>query len=166
MKIYLARHGETDWNKNGKIMGQTDIPLNEVGLGQAKQLSEKLKDVEFSVCYSSPLRRAHTTAEIITRNQCKIVDDDLLKEKFCGKNEGKTDLEADWNDESMETDEEIFARAEKFFEKIKKLNDEKNILVVSHMGLIKRLHRIILNLDEEAKLKWGNCEFRIYEIKL
>ena len=58
MKIYLARHGQTDWNVEHKAQGRTDIPLNEVGLEQAKALGESIKNLSFDVCYASPLLRA------------------------------------------------------------------------------------------------------------
>ena len=65
MKIYFVRHGETDWNKERKIQGQVDIPLNEFGRHLARETAKGLRDVPFDVCFTSPLGRARETAEII-----------------------------------------------------------------------------------------------------
>jgi broad specificity phosphatase PhoE len=64
-KFWLVRHGETDWNREGLYQGQADIPLNEMGLTQARSTAEKLlqSGQPFSAIYSSPLRRALQTAE-------------------------------------------------------------------------------------------------------
>ena len=52
------RHGKTDWNAKHKLQGRTDIPLNEEGIQMAEQAKEKYKDVNFDICYCSPLVRA------------------------------------------------------------------------------------------------------------
>ena len=64
MKILLARHGETRWNAEGRYQGQMDIPLSEVGEGQARLLGERLKDVAITRAIASPLSRARRTAEL------------------------------------------------------------------------------------------------------
>ena len=63
--IYLVRHGETDWNKEGRYQGVTDIPLNEQGLAQARACHEALKEVHFDRIIASDLVRARVTAETI-----------------------------------------------------------------------------------------------------
>ena len=65
MKIYLVRHGETDWNQAGRLQGQTDIALNAQGLEQAREAAERLKEVPFEIAFCSPLIRAKRTAETI-----------------------------------------------------------------------------------------------------
>ena len=59
MKLYLVRHGETDWNKVKKIQGQVDIPLNQFGKHLAEETAEGLHDIPFDLCISSPLSRAY-----------------------------------------------------------------------------------------------------------
>lgn len=68
MKLFLIRHGQTDWNLKGKIQGSYDIELNDIGIKQAKELSNKLleENYKFSKIYSSSQRRAVKTAEILS----------------------------------------------------------------------------------------------------
>ena len=69
MLIYIIRHGETDWNRQHRLQGQTDIPLNRQGIDLADVTGKALQDVPFDICFSSPLIRAKQTAnEILKRN--------------------------------------------------------------------------------------------------
>lgn len=69
MEICLVRHGETDWNKVGKIQGHTDIELNENGIRQAYACAEYLNNAPFELIITSPLKRAKQTAEIIAEKR-------------------------------------------------------------------------------------------------
>ena len=69
MDIYLIRHGETDYNRQKRLQGVTDIPLNAYGTELARKTSEGLKNVPFDRIYTSPLVRARRTAEIIIRRR-------------------------------------------------------------------------------------------------
>ena len=157
MKITLVRHGETDWNKNKRLMGQLDIPLNETGREQAKVLKAKLANTHFDCCYSSPLSRARETAEIICDGKCPILFDDNLKERFGGEMEGK--LIDNWdeydNNPTTETDAALLARAKNFLDTIKKTNYD-SILVVSHNGLLKKLRYAILGKPDQVDWNAGN----------
>jgi broad specificity phosphatase PhoE len=64
-RLILIRHGETDWNVKGRYQGQADPPLNQKGVAQARQLAPKLRGVGLDALYSSPLRRALQTAQIL-----------------------------------------------------------------------------------------------------
>ena len=64
MNILLARHGETPWNAEGRYQGQVDIPLSEVGTGQAQALGRRLQDVQIDRAIASPLSRATRTAQL------------------------------------------------------------------------------------------------------
>ena len=65
MKIYVVRHGQTDWNVAGKCQGRTDIELNNTGIEQAKNTKEQLKNYNIDLIICSPLKRAIKTAEIL-----------------------------------------------------------------------------------------------------
>ena len=76
MKLYIARHGQTDWNLKGLAQGQVDTPLNNTGVHQAEALRGKLKSYDFDICYCSPLQRAAKTAEIALDGRTRIIFDD------------------------------------------------------------------------------------------
>ena len=65
MKIFIVRHGETEWNRTNRFQGISDIPLNKKGKAQAEALAHALKDEAIDVVYSSPLIRAKETARAI-----------------------------------------------------------------------------------------------------
>lgn len=89
IKLFLIRHGQTLWNKEGRYQGDMDIGLTRVGFRQARLAAKYLSKVDFSNIYSSSLRRAIDTANIInkTRN-LKIIARENLKEINFGKWEG------------------------------------------------------------------------------
>lgn len=84
MKIYLIRHGVTDQNKKRCLQGRSDIELNENGRELARKTAEGLRDVDFDIIFSSPLKRAYETAEIIRgeRNIPLIPRKELLEISF------------------------------------------------------------------------------------
>ena len=87
LRIYLARHGQTDWNVEGRMQGGTDTPLNATGRQQAAALKDHLKDVRFDAVYSSTLSRSRETAEIV-RGQVPLTSLAGLGERRFGKFEG------------------------------------------------------------------------------
>lgn len=97
MKLYLVRHGETDWNKERRIQGQADIPLNEFGRNLAKKTAFGLKNVPFAACYSSPLERAVETAQLILGGRdVPIFTDKRIEEMAFGEWEGKCCSKKGW----------------------------------------------------------------------
>jgi broad specificity phosphatase PhoE len=64
-RVCLVRHGATDWNEDGRVQGRADVPLNARGVAEAQALRERLRTVTFDAAYTSTLRRARETAEII-----------------------------------------------------------------------------------------------------
>jgi probable phosphoglycerate mutase len=91
MRVLLVRHGETPWNAEGRYQGQTDIPLSTVGEDQARKLGARMADVAITRAVSSPLLRAHRTAELALGSQraAMLTTDAGLQEIHHGDWEGK-----------------------------------------------------------------------------
>lgn len=93
--FYFVRHGQTDWNLKNLIQGHTDIPLNAIGIEQAKSVAPLLVNQGITQIISSPLVRAYKTAEIINEVlQVPLQVHEGLKERFLGKLEGTVKTEA------------------------------------------------------------------------
>lgn len=98
MRLYIVRHGETDWNKTRRIQGQVDIPLNEFGKHLAIETGKGLLDVKFEICISSPLGRAVETAKLILGSRpVPIVTDERITEMAFGIWEGGCCSKDGWN---------------------------------------------------------------------
>lgn len=95
--FYIIRHGETDWNKEHKVMGQTNIQLNENGVLQVKTVADKIQTLAIDIIVTSPLQRAKETAKIIAAkiNKPIIIESDL-KECCWGIMEGKVKGDASY----------------------------------------------------------------------
>ncbi len=154
--IYFIRHGETDFNKEGRMQGHMDIPLNNNGIAQAEMARDELAEFYFDMIYSSPLQRAKKTAEIINEKQnVKVIIDERIKEINGGELQGKIrkELSEDMellihnNPESLgiETSAHLCERVESFFKEIENL--DKNILIVAHGGVYRALYRYLNNIE-------------------
>jgi broad specificity phosphatase PhoE len=101
-RIFIVRHGETEWSAAGKHTSVTDLPLTENGRTQAAIAAEKLKGERFELVFCSPLRRARATAEIAGFDETAEICDDLVEWEY-GEYEGLTSPEIwerhypDWN---------------------------------------------------------------------
>jgi broad specificity phosphatase PhoE len=93
-KLWLVRHGQTDWNTEGRWQGQANPPLNAMGREQARVLVDELNGVEFDAIYSSDLQRAMETARLIAEEKGLTVQvDSRLREISLGKWEGMLGIE-------------------------------------------------------------------------
>jgi 2,3-bisphosphoglycerate-dependent phosphoglycerate mutase len=87
--VFLFRHGETDWNRDGRLQGHTDTPLNETGLAQAQALVERLRPHRLDAVISSDLARAWTTGQIVAEGLgIPLICDPGLREAQIGEAEG------------------------------------------------------------------------------
>ena len=152
LRIYLARHGETDWNAERRLQGVTDTALNSKGRQQAAQLAERLKGVRLDAVYSSTLSRSRETAEI-ARGEVPLKSLAGLNERGIGKFEGKIlnktiDLATaqEYPKRSRDPDDELdggeslnqfYERVRTTFEAIRNQNSSGAILIVSHAITIK-----------------------------
>lgn len=187
MKIYIMRHGETHYNSKGLIQGSADIELTDYGL----ELAEKTRDgfasekIKFDKIFTSPLKRAVKTAEIINEKQkAELLLDDRIREMHFGDYEGQhLDTMAD-TDINMrycftipskyvptgdgETFEQVYQRMQDFFEKeIFPLEGKCNcVLIVCHGALIRTVltHFKQMELDEFWTIKQPNCCINLMEL--
>ena len=178
MKIYVTRHGQTDYNAGDKMQGRIDIPLNEKGISQARETREKVKNVHFDAVYASPLDRAITTASIIGNIEKEnIIKDERIIEASFGRYEGigyynvGLPMAAYWAfpevfpaPPGVETVKSMIERTSSFLSELEK-KDYENVLVVCHGGII----RPIRGYMENAKRGYiwrprpQNCEIFVYE---
>lgn len=172
--IYFIRHGETDFNIEKRIQGQLDIELNENGINQAEECAKKIKDFKFDVIYSSPLKRAKITAEIINKHHnVPIIFDDRLMEFNAGPMQGKEfkSFSKEIQEEFLNFPERFGAeknmdflnRVSEFFKTIE--NEQKNILIVGHGGTYRciYMYKNKLTNADFGEVTPKNCE--IIEIK-
>jgi probable phosphoglycerate mutase len=146
MRLYIARHGQTDWNKEGKAQGcRNDIPLNETGRRQARELAEKLPDTPINLILSSPLKRAYETAQIIA-DRCHFpiqVDEgvremDLGEWGGCSWHESGADQVRFYNKNVCppggESSQEFAARVKKYLNQLYETykDSNQNTLIVAH----------------------------------
>ena len=97
-RIILIRHGETVWNQQGRMQGQSDSPLSETGVRQSRQLAQRLKQIAFSALYSSDSGRAHQTARSVADvTGHDIIVEPRLRERHFGVFEGLTGTEIKFN---------------------------------------------------------------------
>jgi len=157
MKIYFVRHGETIWNKEKKIQGRSDIPLNEYGKELGMITADALKDIPFDIVYSSPLIRAKETAEILVKDRNLVIhEDNRLLEMSFGEGEGESLPEIHAHPEMKlhnfihnpgeytppaagETFEELYNRCKNFIEEVILPAENKydTMLIVGHGALIR-----------------------------
>jgi 2,3-bisphosphoglycerate-dependent phosphoglycerate mutase len=180
LTVYVVRHGQTDWNKDGRIQGGTDNPLNATGREQAAAMGRLLADVKIDTVYVSSHQRARQTAAVL-EGRTPIVAMDELRERFFGKFEGANDKDpaivADWNKrrfnwtddmEGGETLENQSRRAETALRTIReKHKDGGTVVIVGHGGINPLLvsHLIGVPPQEGASaINQGNDE--VYRIEL
>ncbi len=158
--FYYIRHGQTDWNKEHRFMGQTDIPLNAKGFEQAHAATQQLHNLAFTKIIASPLQRAQQTAQIIGQAVNKpIITVDELKESFWGSMEGQRSNETlfhNWRQGATVKGIEPWAD---FVQRIGQglqiaLQDQSPVLIVSHGGVYWAVQEI-LGLAESIDL--SNC---------
>lgn len=182
MNLYIMRHGETDWNKQGLLQGSVDIPLNDYGEELAAVTREGLKKegIIFDRVFSSPYLRAKKTAEIMNAGSTvSIITDDRIREMSFGPYEGIRVRELRTNphyirinqcfddpvhyqcEGNAESYEEVFARIHSFLNGcILPLEHScKNVLVVCHGAIARAFISIIkeMPLADYWTLHQPNC---------
>src|SRR5438105_5702187 len=146
--LLLVRHGETDWNADGRLQGHTDRPLSDFGRRQARQLADELAGEELEAIYTSDLSRARETAEIIgDRLGLATVLDPDLREKDWGTWEGLTAVERDRVEFVGETTE---AHQERILRALRRIAErypgDRRVLVVTHGGSMRRVQAAAMGM--------------------
>lgn len=189
MKIYIIRHGETDWNTKHLLQGATDIPLNQNGIELARLTAEALKEVPFDVIYTSPLKRAVETAELLRMDRkIPIIPEERLREISFGPYEGLccsregysipdpdflyffTDPARYTPPEGGESIEHLCGRTTEFLKELMEnpsLQD-KTILLSGHGACVKGILSSLTITDKKDFWRGGvhkNCGVSIIEVK-
>ncbi len=164
--IVLVRHGETDWNRDRRFQGHADINLNDTGRAQVQALAADLADERFSAAYTSPLRRAAESAEILAASLgLEVRPCDALKEVHVGSWSGLTVPEVEsrfpdghrrwvgsgaggWDD--GETYDELGRRVVDGLRRIGEAHPGSNVLAVTHGGPIRSVQAALRGLPFEA----------------
>tara|TARA_B100000900_G_scaffold402625_1_gene408699 strand:- start:5479 stop:6807 length:1329 start_codon:yes stop_codon:yes gene_type:complete len=184
-RIFLVRHGETNWNKEGRFQGQRNIPLNSNGKKQAEKASKYLKEINFNKAFSSSMDRPYETAQIILQNksELEITKIEKLVEISHGLWEGKLekeikeqwpDLLKNWHEKPEqvimpegETIKEVSERSLMAWEEICLAQKNKDLtLLVAHDAVNKTLICNILGIDFSNiwMIKQGNGGITIIDI--
>ena len=184
-RIFLVRHGETNWNKEGRFQGQIDIPLNENGKNQARKTFEYLKNISLNKAFSSSMHRPYETAQIILQHKkdLKIEKIDSLVEISHGLWEGKLESEIreewpillkNWHDKPEEVimpeGESIKDVSERSIEAFKNIcssqKDNDLTLVVAHDAVNKTLICDILGINYSNiwMIKQGNGGITVIDL--
>ncbi|HQM01564.1 MAG TPA: histidine phosphatase family protein [Ruminococcus flavefaciens] len=177
--LYIMRHGRTDWNDLHKMQGRTDIPLNDCGREMAEKAREEYKDVNFDICYCSPLSRARETAEILLKDRdIPIIYDDRLLEMSFGIYEGtansfkipgcpinvlfQTPEKYTVPVEGGESFDELFARTGDFLRNSAEplVNEGKDVLIIGHGAMNSSIVCQVMGLPIEKFWSQGieNCK--------
>lgn len=176
MKIYAARHGQTQWNLEDKVCGRTDLPLTETGLAQAQLLAGRTKDLKLDLIISSPMLRARQTAEpTAALHGLDILVDERLIEQDYGIYEGISRF-----DEGFLANKRHFAfrypggesmmdvahRVYGLLEEVREKYAGKNVLLVCHGGVCRVIRTYFEDMtnDEYFHYSEENAAVREYEL--
>ena len=159
-KIFLARHGQTNWNREGRIQGWTDTELNELGKKQAQALFNYLKEENIKVIYTSTLKRTIQTAEpFAKKTSIPIWNIKELREMNMGILQGHLNSESEvrkklnlmkknlnYRVSNGESYTDFYRRVSAFMERILKKHRNETILIIGHNGTNSMILAYILNI--------------------
>lgn len=182
----LVRHGETEWNNEGRAQGQADTPLNMRGQAQAELVGTRLAVVDFAAAYSSDSQRAVNTAAPIMRNRKITLNKmETLREKHFGDWEGMTFAEIEvahpemfrrlfdediyFSPENGESDMALYQRIQAVADQLLQAHagdDNSSVLVVAHGGSLRALIACLLKMPAQYmwRLKLANCGITVVSV--
>ena len=145
--LLLVRHGETDWNAEGRLQGHTDRPLNDTGRRQARALADRLAGDGVAAVYASDLSRARETAEIVAeRLGLPVGVDPDLRERDWGNWEGLTGAERDLVEQVGEAQDAHGERVLRAIHRIAERHPGERIVVVTHGGSLRRIQLAVVGM--------------------
>ena len=176
MKLYVARHGQTQWNAENKVCGRTDQPLTAVGIAQAEALADKAAGLGIDLILTSPLQRAHTMAQILAdRCGAQLQVDQRLIEQDYGIFEG-----VDRQDPGFLANKRQFAvrypggesmmdlagRIYPLLQEIKENYPEKCVLLACHGGVCRVIRTFFVPMTNDEYFAYSpeNCSLECYEL--
>ncbi len=182
-RLYLVRHGETEWNAQGRLTGHTDVGLSDWGRQQARAVAQRLSGVTFDAAYSSDLSRTAETARIILAQQPEVTLNSTpqLRERHYGVFEGLTVAERqarypdmfaasvtndlDFAPTDGETLVQVGARMAAFVAGLRERHLEETVLIAGHGGSLRATLPALLGLPLEAlwRLFLDNCSLSIVD---
>lgn len=180
-RILAIRHGETPWNRDARIQGQIDIPLNETGRWQAERTAAALADEPIDALYASDLRRARQTAEAIARRHgLALQTHPGLRERHFGDFQGRTwaelerqhpevvrawkAREPDFAPPGGESLLVLRARVEATFAELAARHAGGQIAVVAHGGVLDILYRAAARVELQAPRAWAMGNAAIHRV--
>lgn len=176
MRIYVARHGQTQWNLENKICGRTDLPLTALGLAQAEELADKVEKLDIDLIIASPMLRARQTAQASADRLGMTVEvDDRLIEQDYGIYEGadrytpgflanKRQFASRYpGGESMF---QVAARVYSLLEDLKVRYPGKNILLVCHGGICRVIRTYFEDMTNEDYANYCEENAAVREYRL
>lgn len=161
MELIFLRHGQTDWNLNGKLQGRTDVPLNLQGEAQARAAGKVLEGYTFDGVYCSPLIRARRTLELACPGLVGREDARLAEWNF-GPHEGRSVPEEEFRtfweygrdrEEGCERIEDVVERVRDFYREMLVKHPAGRILVVSHGGVSGAMYAAVCGIGKGQNLR-------------
>ena len=181
LRIYVARHGQTDWNKAGRLQGQTDVPLNETGRAQARELAARMAGVPLDAIYTSALQRTRQTAEALAgvaptialsglNEQALGAFEGVSREERDRKRREEFDRREEGPDDTLDGGESLnqhLARVEAALRTIRGKHPRGNVLIVAHGGTNVMILRVLLGLDRDQSslIEQANDEIYMVEVR-
>ena len=176
MRLFAARHGQTQWNVDNKICGVTDVPLTEEGWAQARALAEKTVDLELDLVICSTMLRAKQTASAVAEKlHIPVIEDPRLVEQNYGIYEGMDRKTAGFLENKRhfavrypggESMMDVAHRIYGLLEDVKRDHAGKNVLLVCHGGVLRLVRSYFEPMTNEEYFHYspGNADIREYEL--
>jgi alpha-ribazole phosphatase len=184
MKLWLARHGTTDWNTDGRFQGQKDVPLNATGQDQARKLARRLAGVPIDCIFASDLNRArNSAAEVAAYHDVPVTVDSRLREICFGEWEGQFFDDIALNDADRfrawrahdslqsappggESLEHLAARVRSFLDDLTRQASESSVFVVTHGGTAGVMLCLLLGMPATRYWQFRLSQAALTELEL